>query len=267
MVPVAEGLETFNFDEYNRENMIRTVLITSLLLIAMAKTMAQSFEGRLIYKVSFEPGPALIKTGATKEMIIERMKSQGEYYDKVEVSIKGGDYYKYINSSNAKWMIYKASDNKVYRFESDEEYVTISDAGSTQTGMITLPTPDIKEIETTKEIMGMPCKAIKLSWGDRGEEFYYYSPEFAKIDAQLFANHKEEYLSEVLNRTGAYPTEFTKTLNGVITLTMTLIEVKEEAQEPKLFEIPKLKKAKGKEVKMISELTGFTVMKVAKKSK
>lgn len=245
--------------------MKQLIQLVIALLIVTATGRAQSFEGELTYKVSFNPGPNLVKMGVSKEMIIDKMKSDGEYYDTVRMIIKDGNYVRKINSSLGKWMIYRSDENKIYRFEEKSSFVTVADASTDKSRVLSIPEPEVIKLDTVKEIMGIECQAIALSWDGLGQEIYFYSPDIAPLPPSAFANHKAENLNTVLAATQAYPTEITRILNGVMEVTMTLVNYEASSVEEDTFSIPSLKKVKGKDAKLVEEMTGEIMMKIVSK--
>lgn len=242
--------------------MTRT-LLTALMIFCFSISYGQSFEGALTYKVEFE-----IKTQKignfeiTEEQVIQKMKSDGDYFDQVTIIIKDGNYEKTDNSDVQKRIVYKADVNKVYTFQKDFEYVVITDASKTNLMKLDLPEPSFEKIDTTKIIYGHNCSMLKLAWGKTGTELYYYDNEFLKIDPSLFKNHNYEYLNEVLKLTNSYPIEIVKTLSDFITVRMTLENVTEKEIDDSQFELPEMTDADKDYAEMMKKLTGAEVKKI-----
>ena len=242
--------------------MTRT-LFTTLLIFCFSISHGQSFEGILTYKVEFD-----IKTQKignfeiTEEQVIQKMKSDGEYFDQVTVIIKDGNYEKTDNSDVQKRIVYKADVNRVYTFQKDFEYVVITDASKTNLMKLDLPEPSFEKIDTTKVIYGLNCSVLKLAWDKTGTELYYYDKEFLKIDPSLFKNHNYEYLNEVLRLTNSYPMKIVKTLSNFITIQMTLENVTEKEIDDSQFELPEMTDAEKDYEEMMRKMTGAEVKKI-----
>jgi hypothetical protein len=239
------------------------ILLTALMIFCFSISYGQSFEGALTYKVEFE-----IKTQKignfeiTEEQVIQKMKSDGDYFDQVTIIIKDGNYEKTDNSDVQKRIVYKADVNKVYTFQKDFEYVVITDASKTNLMKLDLPEPSFEKIDTTKIIYGHNCSMLKLAWGKTGTELYYYDNEFLKIDPSLLKNHNYEYLNEVLKLTNSYPIEIVKTLSDFITVRMTLENVTEKEIDDSQFELPEMTDADKDYAEMMKKLTGAEVKKI-----
>lgn len=242
--------------------MIRTIF-TALLIFCFSISHGQSFEGTLTYKVEFNIKAQKIGNfEITKEQVIQKMKSDGEYFDQVIVTIKEGNYEKTDNSDVQKRIVYKADVNKVYTFQKDFEYVVITDASKTNLMKLDLPEPSFEKIDTTKVIYGHTCSMLKLAWDKIGTEIYYYDKEFLKIDPSLFKNHNYEYLNEVIKLTNSYPMEIMKILSDFITIRMTLVNVSEKEIDDSHFNLPEMTEAEKDYAEMMRNMTGAEVKKI-----
>jgi hypothetical protein len=241
------------------------ILFTALLIFCLSISYGQSFEGTLTYKVEFDIKAQKIGNfEITEEQVIQKLKSDGEYFDQVIVTIKDGNYEKTDNSDVQKRIVYKADINKIYTFQKDFEYVVITDASKTNLMQLDLPEPSFELIDTTIEIYGHECSMLKLAWGKTGTELYYYDKEFLKIDPSLFENHNYEYLNEVLKLTNSYPLEIVKTLSGFITIRMTLVNASEKEIDDTQFELPEMTDADKDYAEMMKKMTGAEVKKIKK---
>jgi hypothetical protein len=190
------------------------------------------------------------------------MKSDGEYFDQVIVTIKDGNYEKIDNSDVQKRIVYKADVNKIYTLQKDFEYVVITDASKNNLMKLDLPEPSFEKIDTTKVINGHECALLKLTWDKTGTELYYYDKEFLKIDPSHFKNHNYEYLNEILRLTNSYPMEIVKTLSDFITVRMTLVDASEKEINDSQFELPEMTDAEIDYAEMMRKMTGAEVKKI-----
>lgn len=242
---------------------MKHLLAASLIVLSHLAAFGQSFEGTLTYKVEFEIKPQ--KMGGfeiTEEQIIEKMKREGEYFDTVTVSIKGGNYTKQDNSGNEKKLVYHSDQNKVFTLQKDFEYVVVTDAARYSNLNVEISEPDIMKLDSVKNIRGVDCRILKLSWDNMGDEYYFYNSETAGIDPKLFSDHNLEYLNQVLEITQAYPLEIVKTVTNFITVTMTMVSISEEAVDESIFDIPELIPAEKDYAEMMQQMTGSDVMKI-----
>jgi hypothetical protein len=91
-------------------------------LLVTTSSFCQNFEGLLKYKLNLEIDPAIEKSGVTKQMIIDNMKTEGTYAEEEDVYYKDGNYYLSLAGSKKYWSIYNPDNNKIYAFQegSDE---------------------------------------------------------------------------------------------------------------------------------------------------
>ncbi len=237
-------------------------IIFLFFLIIVGETLnGQSFEGVLTYKVTFE-----IKSTAfndqMKEAVINKMKEEGEYYDSLIITIKGGNYIKEDNSGAKKKIIYKQQENQLFSFTGSSEFVTIVDAKKRTLLQNEYLDPKVKKSKVSETILGKKLKSITLAWKDLGEEVYYYNSEFLTLNPYFFQNHNYEFLNTVLSTTESYPVQVIKSVNNFITIKMTLISYKENSLDDALFKIPKLEKVDTEYAKSVYEVSGNQVMKI-----
>lgn len=242
---------------------MKKILFGIIILACTSFAPQTSFEGKLTYKVEYHIEPVTVgDLVLTEDIILDKMKRDGEYFDEVTVWIKGGNYVKKENSKSEKRMVYLAEENKIYTLENDFEYVVIIDGSTRSTFNIEFDEPKIEEFDSTKVINGTECKLLKLSWGDQGEEYYFYNSDVAPLNPALFDAHKYEFLNEVINVTESYPLEIYKTVSKMLSIRMTLVSVSEESVDESLFELPEMKKANKEYTKMMKTMTGADVMEI-----
>lgn len=224
---------------------MKRILFGILTILTCSLSYGQSFEGKLTYSVEFDIKSQ--KFGGfeiTKEQVIEKMKSNGEFFNKIFVTLKQGNYIKEDNSSSEKRIIYKSDVNKIYTFQKDFEYEVITDADKYNAYNLDFKEPKIEEVDSLKSINGFDCKLLKLSWDKLGEEYYFYNSEIARIDPELFKNHNYEFFNTVVGKTNSYPLEIVKIVSNLISIKMTLVSISEEEISDDLFDIEKIKAKK-----------------------
>lgn len=206
----------------------------------------QSFEGKLTFKVEFD-----IKTQKiggfeiTEEQVIDKLNSEGKYFDTLTVTIKEGNYITEDNSSLENKVIYKSDLNRLYSFERDSGHETITDAYKYNALNLDVEKPRVEKIDTVKVINGVDCHLLRLSWDGLGEEYYFYNSEMARLDPKLFEGHNYDYFNTVVGHTNSYPLEIIKRINGFIEVRMTCVSVSEEIINDELFDIEKIKLQKS----------------------
>lgn len=238
--------------------MKKSLLILSFLALVLTGR-TQSFEGVITYTVQFE-----LKEGfpEMKDQILEKLKKDGDYYDTLKVFIKHNQYKKIDNSANPKSVIYSPEENIVYVLEEGFDHAILMDASEVRSLNLNLPEPSFHYVDSIKHIYNIGCDILKLSWQDLGEEWYFFNGDVANIDPKLFENHNYEYLNTILKSTGSYPLEIVKSLDGMMSVTMSAISIEEQELSDALFELPKLKKANKRMNELMGEVTGAHVMKI-----
>lgn len=232
----------------------KLILLPALLLVAGHFCDAQKFEGILKYKVEYELKDDLsTKLPFTKDELIDKMKADGDFFDTLQVLLKGGDYIKFDNSEFNRKVLYLSSENKIYNSEKSSKLVIVTSASATSTLSIEIKEPEIIQIDSTYEIFGRSCQIVRLKW-EFGTEDYYYDPTFLNVDSNLFSQHKFEFLDLILAKTNSYPVRIVKSLNNFISVSLTLVEHIPQSLSDEQFALPDLRKASKKELKEFSKL-------------
>lgn len=241
---------------------IRGSLLVFLALTVWANSYAQSFEGVLTYKVEFQItemdfGGMTI----TKEQILEKMKSEGEFFEQMRITIKEGNYLKEVDSDLNQKIIYLSSENKTYTLDDSSEYVAIGNASKVMFMDLDVGKPTIELRENADTINGIVCSALIYTWGT-GKEEYYFNSSTATIDPKLFASHKYEYLNEILQTTKSYPLKIVKSVSDFIKVTMTVTDILEESVDEHVFDLPEFTNPEKDVAEFMKAITGCDVMKI-----
>jgi len=234
--------------------------ITAILFILIyGCSHGQSFEGKVVYKVQFQANKA--KLG---EMVMSKMKQDGEFYDEIVYYFKEGNYCRENNSKKKKRIIYKSEENKLYYFEDSSEFVTIVNGENTSflSSYEGGPTVKLTKLDSIKVIKNDSCKLVKLSWESFNDEYYWYHPSRIKIDSELFQKHNSEYLNKILQLTNAFPMEITKSIGKLMAITMTVETIEEMKVDDELFAIPELRNPKRKKDRYQGKISGNTIMEI-----
>jgi hypothetical protein len=224
---------------------MKIALIATIIFLTSSFSYGQFFEGKLTFKIEFDIKSQKIgEFEITKEKVIEKMRSDGEYFDTIIINLKEGNYIKKDNSSSERIIIYKSDLNKIFSFQKDSEYEIITDASKYNAFDINNKEPQITKIDSIKIINGIKCNLIQLSWDKLGKEYYFYNSDIAKIDSKLFKKHNYEYFNAVVKETNSYPIEIVKTVNNFVSMKMTLVSISEEKVSEEIFDIEKIKSQK-----------------------
>ncbi len=236
--------------------------LTALLALTTGLACAQSFEGTLQYTTDVEVAEGMKKYGMTKETLIEKMKKEGTYADTVTVSYKGGNYYMVSNTTPRSWAIYTAATHKIHELQAGEaaDICTVTDASMDSEFAMTGKMPTVTKLDTTVTLDGATCNIVRVKWKG-GPYAYWYDPARLTVDPALFSTHVYDGWAEFLKISHALPVRIVKTTKGMMTVTRTLVSVKQEPVADSLFALPKLVPAPDLNV---SPLPNREVMRVVK---
>lgn len=216
-------------------------ILTTIMLFTTLLSFGQTYEGTLTYIVDLEVSEKLINMGMTKQILLDKMKSEGSWSDTIRTSYKQGNYYTLLNNNPKSWSIYKADSNKIYSMQDGEasDLCTVTDASIDLEFTMTGKMPIVEKLDTTVMVDGVSCSIVRVKWKS-GIYDYYYNQNKLTIDPSLFSKHTYDGWAEFLKISKALPLKIVKTTNGMMTITMTLISSKAEVIDEKLFSIPKL---------------------------
>ena len=194
--------------------------VAALLLAVSTVSLAQSFEGKIIYQNSYKSKTPNVSDAQFNEM----MGTKQEYF------IKGAEYMTSTNGTFFQWQIYSSKTNLLYSKMSNSTSVFTNDAATN---------PDeIVKSEVNKgaaTILGKKCDELILTCKN-GVQKYYYSSE-PKIDASLYAKHKFGNWSDVLAKTNAMPLKIVID-NQQFSVESVAVEVTPFKVSDKIFELP-----------------------------
>lgn len=216
-------------------------ILTTILLFTTLLSFGQTYEGTLTYVADFEVSEKLVKMGMTKQILLDKMKSEGSWSDTIRTSYKQGNYYTLLNSNPKSWSTYRADNNKIYSMQDGEasDICTVTDASIDLEFTMTGKMPIVEKIDTTVIVGRVPCSIVRVKWKSGTYDYYYNETKFT-IDASLFSKHTYDGWADFLKISKALPLKIVKTTKGMMTITMTLISSKTEVIDDKLFSIPTL---------------------------
>ena len=219
---------------------MRQLLLTIILLTTLL-TFGQSYEGTLTYVTDIEVSEKLVKMGMTKQILLDKMKNEGSWSDTIRTSYKQGNYYTLLNNNPKSWAIFRADSNKIYSLQDGEasDICTVTDASIDLEFTMTGKMPTVDKLDTTVNIDGVSCSIVRVKWKSGTYDYYYNQTEF-KVDGSLYAKHINDGWAEFLKISNALPRRIVKSVNGMMTITMTLTNSKNEVVDEKLFIFPKL---------------------------
>jgi len=216
-------------------------ILTTIILFTSLISFGQSYEGTLTYVADFEVSEKLVKMGMTKQILLDKMKSEGSWSDTIRVSYKQGNYYTLLNNNPKSWSIYKSDNNKIYSMQDGEasDICTVTDASIDLEFAMTGKMPTVEKLNTTVVVKGTSFSIVRVKW-ESGTYDYYYNQTMLTVDASLFAKHTYDGWAKFLKISNSLPLKIVKTTKGMMTVTLTLVSSKIKVIDEKLFSIPKL---------------------------
>jgi hypothetical protein len=204
-------------------------------------SFGQSYEGTLTYVSDIDVTEKLIKMGMSKQNLLNKMKADGSWSDTIMTYYKQGNYYTLLNNYPRSWAIYRADSNQVYSMQDGDasDICNVTDASIDLEFTMTSKMPTVQKLDTVAIVNGISCNIVRVKWKS-GTYDYYYNPTYFTINASLFERHLLDGWAEFLKISNALPIKIVKSINGMMSVSFTLISNKSESINDKLFLIPQL---------------------------
>ncbi|MEJ1239571.1 hypothetical protein WBG78_15650 [Chryseolinea sp. T2] len=199
---------------------MKLLKVAVLLLAVSSVSLAQSFEGKIIYQNSYKSKTPNVTDAQFNEM----MGTRQEYY------IKGAEYMTATNGTFFQWQIYSSKSNLLYSKMSNSTSIFSNDGAAS--------TDEIVKAEVNKgvtTILGHKCDELVLTCKNSVQKYYFSSEP--KMDASLYAKHKFGNWSEVLAKTNAMPLKIIMD-NQQFSLESVATDVTTFKVSDKIFELP-----------------------------
>ena len=213
--------------------------ILLLLFLIPILGFSQNFEGTLIYENDIEISEKFSKQfGMTKEKIMENRK----LFEQTLITYKNGNYLSKPNKGKVK-IIYLSDRNEILTLDKKLKLVPAIKAEIDLETESRGKSPKITLEETDEIILNIKCSKVIVEW-ETGTYEYFFKSDYLKMDAALYSNHKYDMWSEYLKLSNALPLKIVKKIGEIMTITMTLKEIKEHSVNDKIFQLPKLELSK-----------------------
>ena len=225
--------------KFKKTFMKHTIII--FLLSISNLTFSQSFEGTLVYTTDLDVSPKLEKMGMTKQSLIEKMREDGSWLDTLSISYKLGNYY-YKSSNNLNsWLLYNSETNKIYSVQDGvkNEICSVIDASIDTEFSYTNKMPTVSKLDTSATVNNIECTVVRVKWKS-GTYDYYYNSTMLMVNPDFYNHHIYDGWYEFLKISKSLPIKIVKTMNGMMTITQTLITTKKDPIDDKLFVVPNL---------------------------
>jgi hypothetical protein len=213
--------------------------ILLLLFFIPIVSFSQNFEGTLVYENDIEIAEKFSKQlGMTKE----KMMKSGQFFEETLTTYKDGNYLSKPNKGKIK-IIYLSDRNEILTIDKKSELVPAIKAEIDLETELKEKSPKITVEETDEIILNIKCSKVIVEW-ETGTYEYFFNSDHLKMDSALYSKHKYDMWSEYLKISNSLPLKIVKRMDGMMTITMTLKEIKEHSVNDKIFKLPKLELSK-----------------------
>jgi hypothetical protein len=199
---------------------MKKLFFTLSFLLVCLYTIAQTFEGKIIYQNTIKSKIPSV----TDEQFGAMLGTTQNYY------IKGGDYKSETNGKLVLWQLYINKDNKLYNKLANSEALLYNDGAINPDSVIS------SELHKgVTEILGYKCDELVLTCKS-GVQKYYFSSKLA-ADSKLYEHHLFGNWYAYLSKSHALPL---KTIidNAQFYIESVATEVKPMKLDQTLFTLP-----------------------------
>lgn len=166
---------------------MKTLIVTALLFTSLLSLRAQSFEGRILYRNSYQ------SLGDISEKQLAAMLGTTTEY-----LIRRGDYKTISNGKKLQWQLYTCSENRLYCKTASSDTIFWFDGADADDEVIHAAVN-----RKVAKILGQDCDELVLTCRS-GTRRYYYSSTYP-IDARLFEKHRYDNWAEYTEKSRAVP--------------------------------------------------------------
>jgi len=210
-----------------------------LLFLIPIVSFSQNFEGTLVYENDIEIAEKFSKQlGMTKEKMME----SGQFFEETLITYKNGNYLSKPNKGKIK-VIYLSERNEILTIDKKSDLVPAIKAEIDLETELKNKKPKITIKQTDEVILNVECSKVIVEW-ETGTYEYFFNSDYLKMDSTLYSNHKYDMWSDYLKLSNSLPLKIVKRMDGMMTIIMTLKEIKEHSVKDKIFELPKLELSK-----------------------
>ncbi|WP_152975542.1 hypothetical protein [Lacinutrix himadriensis] len=213
--------------------------ILLLLFLIPVLGFSQNFEGTLVYENDIKIAEKFSKQlGMTKEKMME----SGKFLEETLITYKNGNYLSKPNKGKIK-VVYLSDRNEILTIDKKSELVPAIKAEIDLETELKEKSPKITVEQTDEIILNTKCSKVIVVW-ETGTYEYFFNSDYLKMDSTLYNNHKYDMWSEYLKLSNSLPLKIVKRMYGMMTITMTLKEIKKHSVNDKVFKLPKLELSK-----------------------
>lgn len=199
--------------------LLKKILLLSQFVCLLSVSMAQSFEGKIMYSNNYE---SKIPTYPSKQFNM-LMGTQQAYV------IKGDNYKSAFNGTFIKLQMYRGDENKSYSLTAKSDSLYWEDYSQNKDKAVSY---EIKQNQDT--ILGIPCDMLVIQ-AEKSKTYFYYSSKYG-INPELFTKHNYGNWYYIISKTKALPLK-TVFENEQFIMTSVATEITPMKLENNVFEI------------------------------
>jgi hypothetical protein len=178
---------------------MKKLFFINLFYIIASTAFGQTFEGKIIYAVSYQYNT----TNKKDTSISIGLGTIETFY------IKNGDYLIKGNGSKKEWVLYKSSTNKIYTKYKGNDTLFVNDASINHNKIKdkyhyrkAATVTEKNSVTGKKETIRRDDEYVFIT--ENGDEYFYYNRKY-KINSKLFVNHRHGHLSEFVGLSNCIP--------------------------------------------------------------
>lgn len=199
--------------------MKKLIIVLTINLFLLTNLNAQSFEGKILYKMNYES-----KVANYPSENLNRLMGTTQVY-----MIKDRNYKSIYNGLFIKWQLYRGDENKGYTLTAKSDTLYYEDYSKNKDKALSY---EIKKNQDT--IMGIPCDLIIVK-AEKSTTSFYFNSDY-KINSELFKQHNYGNWYYIISKTKALPLK-TVTETEQFIMTSVATEITPMKLKDNVFEI------------------------------
>ncbi|TDX00295.1 hypothetical protein [Dinghuibacter silviterrae] len=189
-------------------------------LLAPLPFYAQSFEGEIVYQVTFQSK----LPNVSNDRLTNAMGDRSEYY------VQNGNYKNVCNGTIFQWQLYRHDENRIYNKMAKANAVLWIDAATNQDTVY-----NASLVFNAATILGYSCDEVILACKS-GVQRYFFSPKLG-VDSRLFIRHRFGNYYAFVSKSNALPLKYVID-NDQLVMEGTAVLVKPGPLDPAIFTLP-----------------------------
>ena len=206
--------------------------IIAFLLLASTFSYAQSFEGKIEYRLDTKnPIPEKISDEDWNQKMKEKLG--GVEYMIQKYTYKESNYLSEVSvNGKSSFQLYKPTEALLYNWEEGTNVAATYNTKENKDAIV-----EIKEYEVTEKVLDIDCKKITII-SEQGEVSYWYNEDYLKMDPKLYAGHKFSHFEEFLKKTNSLPLKI-ELKQVMVHMVFTALKYEDMKIDDNIFTLPK----------------------------